>query len=216
MKFKDLTGEKFGRLTVIKRIEDHYYQSGRHDVRYQCQCDCGEFVDVLGIHLRSGHTSSCGCYRVDTSRENMTTHGLTGTRLHSIWKNMITRCTNPANKNYDVYGGRGIVLCDAWMSSFEEFYHWAMQSGYNDTLSIDRINVNKGYGPKNCRWVTQKEQCNNTRRNINVEMNGETYTLKQWAEILGLKYNTVASRVKRGWSPVDALTTPVRSIAEHT
>ena len=145
----------------------------------------------------------------------MTTHGLTGTRLYSIWKNMIERCVNRNHKNYNQYGGRGITVCDAWLTSFEEFYKWSIFYGYNDGRSLDRIDVNKGYNSMNCRWVTQKDQCNNTRRNINVEMDGEIHTLKQWTEILGLKYGTIASRVSRGWDPVTALTTPVRSVSEH-
>ena len=210
-----MTDQKIGRLTVLSRAEDHFYPSGRHDVQYLCKCDCGALVTVLGIHLRSGHTVSCGCFRVETARNTMTTHGMTGTRLHNIWKNMIERCTNSGHKNFDIYGGRGIRICDSWLTSFDEFYKWAIRYGYRDDLSLDRIDVNSGYSPMNCRWVSQKEQCNNTRRNINVEIDGETHTLKQWAEILGLKYGTIASRVKRGWSPVEALTKPVRSIAEH-
>ena len=215
MKLKDLSGETFGMLHVVQRAEDHYYPSGRHDVQYLCKCDCGNTINVLGIHLRSGHTVSCGCLRAKTARETMTTHGQTGTRLHNIWKNMLERCTNPNHKNYLIYGGRGINVCDEWSSSFEVFFEWAVNNGYDDTLSLDRANVDMGYNPRNCRWITQKEQCNNTRRNINVEIDGETHTLKQWVEILGLNYGTIVSRVKRGWDPVDALKTPVRAIAEH-
>lgn len=215
MKYHDLTGKKFGRLNVLCRAQNHVYPSGRHDVQYQCQCDCGNTVTVLGIHLRSGHTTSCGCYSSKTAKESMTIHGMSGTRLHNIWKNMISRCTNLKHPNYPLYGGRGISVCDEWRTSFDAFCSWSVNNGYADNLSLDRIDVNQGYRPENCRWITQKGQCNNTRRNINVELNGETHTLKQWTEILGLKYGTIASRVKRGWNPVDALITPVRSIAEH-
>ena len=145
----------------------------------------------------------------------MTTHGKTGTRIYNTWKNMLERCTNPNHKNYCIYGGRGITVCDEWSSSFEAFFEWAVNNGYDDKLSLDRVNVDMGYNPSNCRWVTQKEQCNNTHRNINVEIDGETHTLKQWTEILGLKYGTIASRVKRGWDPVNALKTPVRATAER-
>ena len=215
MKFQDLTGQTFGRLTVLHRTENHYYPNGRHDVQYLCQCECGNTVSVLGIHLRSGHTTSCGCYRAETTKTTMTTHGMTGSRLHNAWKNMIERCANPHHKNYDIYGGRGIEVCRDWQNSFQAFNDWAMQNGYAEHLTLDRIDVNRGYSPENCRWITQKAQCNNTRRNINVEINGETHTLKQWTEILGLKYGTISSRVERGWSPRDALLTPVRSTTEH-
>lgn len=215
MKLKDLSGQKFGRLTVLQRAEDHYYPSGRHDVQYLCKCDCGNNVTVFGIHLRSGHTVSCGCYRVEVTKFTMTKHGMSGTRLYNIWRNMYERCTNTNHPNYSIYGGRGITVCDEWVDSFEDFYLWSIQNGYGDALSLDREDVNKGYSPSNCRWITQKEQCNNTRRNIEVELNGEVHTLKQWTDILDLKYGTIASRVKRGWDPVDALTTPVRSVTEH-
>lgn len=212
---KDMIGKRFGRLVVIKRTNDHFYPSGRHDICYTCQCDCGNTVDVIGIHLRSGHTVSCGCFRVDTSRDNMTTHGMTNTRLHNIWKNMLERCFNHSHKNYDIYGGRGITVCDEWRTDFNSFAEWSFSHGYDDSLSLDRVNVDGNYSPYNCRWVTQKEQCNNTRRNILVTIGNETKTLKQWAEYYCLSYGTIASRVKRGWDPFRAVTTPVRSISEH-
>lgn len=214
IKIKDLTGEKFGRLTVLYRTKDHYYPNGRHDVQYLCKCDCGNEVVVLGIHLRSGHTLSCGCLRSDKTRNKMTKHGKTDTRIHCIWKNMKARCLNQNRKDYKLYGGRGITICDSW-NSFENFYNWAISNGYKENLTLDRIDVNKGYSPDNCRWATQKEQCNNTRKNINVFMDGEQHTLKEWAEIKGLKYGSVSSRVNRGWDPVKALKTPMRTITEH-
>lgn len=215
MRYKDLTGQKFGRLTVLRRVQDHYYPSGRHDVCYECECDCGNTVNVLSIHLRSGHTVSCGCYRVETSRDTFTTHGMTNTRLYSIWKNMRERCFNPNHKNFEIYGGRGITMCHEWVEDFANFAEWSVNNGYTEELTLDRIDVNRNYEPSNCRWVTQKDQCNNTRRNIVVEIDGETKTLKQWCEFYGLKYGTVSSRVKRGWSPKDAVLTPVRSVSEH-
>lgn len=201
----DLSGRKFGRLTVMNRTSDHIYPNGRHDIVYSCQCDCGKFVDVLAIHLRSGHTTSCGCFREDTARENMTTHGHTYTRLHCIWKNMKQRCYNPKHKNYDVYGGRGITICDEWIRDFASFERWALNNGYNDNLSIDRINANQGYSPDNCRWATQREQCNNTRRTILVEISGETHSMKEWCEIMSLQYGTVMNRVHRGMDCKSAL-----------
>lgn len=215
MLIKDLTGQRFGRLIVLYRTDDHQYPNGRHDVQYKCKCDCGKELNVLGIHLRSGHTCSCGCYREDKSREKMTTHGKTNTRLYVIWKNMRERCTNPKHKNYSIYGGRGIKICEEW-NQFDSFYNWAVCNGYSDDLTLDRIDVNQGYSPENCRWISQKEQCNNTRRNIKVSIDGEVKTLKQWSKINGLNYGTVSSRIKRGWTPIEALTSPVRTMAEHT
>ena len=215
LRYKDLTGMRFGRLSVIERTNDHFYPSGRHDVCYACLCDCGNTVNVLGIHLRSGHTVSCGCYRVETSRETFTKHGKTNTRLYTIWKNVHARCLNANHDDYKNYGDRGITICDEWLHNFERFEEWSLCHGYNDSLSLDRIDVNGNYAPDNCRWVTQKTQCNNTRKNIFATIDGRTQTLKQWCEEFGLKYGTIASRVSRGWDPVTALTTPVRSFTEH-
>ena len=128
---------------------------------------------------------------------------------------MRERCMNPAHKNFAIYGGRGIKMCDEWLNSFDSFYAWSINNGYSDDLTLDRIDVDGNYEPSNCRWVTQKDQCNNTHRNIVVTINGETHTLKQWTELLGLKYGTIVSRVSRGWDPIKALTTPVRQIGEH-
>lgn len=207
MKLQDLTGQTFGRLLVVQRIEDHYYPNGRHDVQYICRCVCGNEINALGIHLRSGHTKSCGCFRKDTTGRMKKTHGMTNTRLHNIWKNMKSRCTCSSNDDYHLYGGRGITVCKEWEGDFHTFANWAIYNGYSDGLSLDRQDVNKGYCPENCRWVTQKAQCNNTRRNINIDFNGETHTLKEWAEILHINYGTLQSRIARGWSYERALST---------
>lgn len=203
---KDLTGKTFGRLTVLYRTNDHYYPSGRHDVQYRCRCECGNEINALGVHLRSGHTKSCGCFRKETTGNTKRTHGMTNTRLHNIWKNMKSRCTYERHKDFDLYGGRGITVCDKWLNSFDEFEIWAKNNGYSDSLSLDRCDVNGNYEPSNCRWITQKAQCNNTRRNVNIEFGGGTHTMKEWAEILGVKYGTLQSRIARGWTYEKALT----------
>ena len=204
MKFKNLEGMKFGRLTVLNRIRDHYYPNGRHDVQYKCKCDCGNTVNVLGIHLRSGHTTSCGCFRVDTSRKRMTTHGMTSTRLYIIWRNMLSRCYNKKNHAYKNYGGS-----KKWKHDFMKFVKWSLKHGYANNLTIDRIDNNDNYRPKNCRWCTYKEQSNNTRRNILLTYQGETHTMKEWCEILLLDYKLIQNRIKHGWSVIEAFETPV-------
>lgn len=206
---KDLTGMTFGELTVLCRAEDHVYKSGRRDIAYTCKCSCGNIVCILAVHLRSGHTSSCGCLRVETAKRSMTTHGATSAgrcdRLYDIWKNMKSRCYNKNNKNYHNYGGRGITICGDWADDFAAFRTWSLSHGYDDDLTIDRIDVNSGYCPDNCRWATQKEQCNNTRRTIMVKINDKTHSVKEWCEIMGIKYGTVISRIYRGMDPLDAL-----------
>ncbi len=129
---------------------------------------------------------------------NGMTHGQWGTRLYRIWKCMKTRCHNQNHQAYDRYGARGITVCDEWKDDFQAFYDWAMANGYEDHLTIDRKENDKGYSPDNCRWVTAKVQANNRKNNVLVTINGETKTIAQWAEQCGLKYDTVLKRYNKG------------------
>ena len=136
-------------------------------------------------------------------------HGETHTRLFKIWSGMHERCERPKHTHFKDYGGRGIVVCDEW-SEYIPFAKWARENGYNDDLSIDRINVNGNYEPSNCRWVTEKEQHNNKRTNRVVEYMGERYTLTQLAEKFGIKKTTLKERLNSGWSVADAVNKPIR------
>ena len=153
-KTKDLTGMRFGKLTAIRLDEQKY----KNNCMWVCQCDCGKEVIVVTHNLLAGNTTSCGCKRTDTLKKRW--HGQHGTRLYRIWQNMKNRCRNPNIIGYKNYGGRGIGYCKEW-ERFEPFIDWAKQSGYNDSLSIDRIDVNGDYGPKNCKWSTPEEQSRN-------------------------------------------------------
>lgn len=142
--------------------------------------------------------------------KNSTTHGESKTRLYYVWNSMKARCFTESHKSYANYGGRGITVCAEWKNSFEAFRDWAMANGYNadakrGECTLDRIDVNGDYCPENCRWISQKEQCNNKGNNHEIAYNGKTQTLQQWCSELGLKYNTVSERLRSGWGIAEAL-----------
>lgn len=191
----DLTGEKYGRLTVVEF--SHRDKNRRY--YWSCKCDCGNIVIVSGNNLKSGNTKSCGCLNTLKRIQRKKTHGMYGTRIYRIWNGMIMRCTNQNIPIYNNYGARGISVCNEWRK-FNNFYKWAINNGYSDDLTIDRINNNGNYEPSNCRWVDYIEQANNTRRNLYIEYHGETKTLAQWSRILGFSYDLVKGRLYAGWS----------------
>ena len=204
----DLTGQKFGRLTVVERAGSN----ARGRATWRCACDCGNSLVVVGSDLLTKQTS-CGCQRRETlakfNAETKTTHGMRYTRLYKEWRSMKNRCYCDSWEDYGNYGGRGIVVCPEWRDNFEAFRDWALVNGYQDNLTLDRVNVNGNYEPSNCRWATRKQQANNTRRSLYLEYNGEVKTAKEWADALGLNYNTLYSRITtKGWSIEKALTTP--------
>lgn len=212
----EMVGKRFGRWTVIERVDKDV--DGTY---WLCRCDCGTERVVNGRGLRTGKSVSCGCYaREVTSRrmKNLTpeekmkfaryTHRQSDSRLYCIWWGMRERCYRPSKAEYKYYGGRGITICDEWLEDFMNFYNWAMANGYEDHLSIDRIDVNGNYCPENCRWATHKEQCNNRRQNRFLKFNGETHTVKEWADIIGINVVTLRGRLRTGWSVELALTTP--------
>lgn len=156
--FIDMTGQEFGRLTVLHRAPNQ----GKRTM-WVCRCECGNETIVERGNLVGGRMKSCGCLKNARISEVNKTHGLTHTRLHRIWLNMKTRCFNPKFKQYENYMGRGITMCDEWRDSFKAFYDWAMANGYKDNLSIDRINNDGNYEPSNCRWADNYVQSGNRR-----------------------------------------------------
>lgn len=211
-KFKDLTGMTFGNL----HVDSFCGLNGRHAALYWCTCSCGNHVIVMGSCLTTHNTRSCGCEAAKLSSERMknnasSQNGLSNSRLYNIYHNMKDRCYNLKNKRYYKYGGRGIIICDEWLNKengFMNFYKWSMTNGYKDNLSIDRINNDGNYCPENCRWTNNKIQQNNSTLAHYIHLDRWVFSITIWAEIVGLEFITLSTRIRRGWSIEDAILTP--------
>lgn len=211
MRTQDLSGMTFGRLTAVKCIGKN--RNGKYV--WECRCSCGKHHCVEAQKLKSGHTKSCGCYHDEASRMKENKHRKHGlvfscdgkkTRLYRIWTGMKTRCLNPNSDHFDRYMGRGITICEEWRDNFKAFHDWAIMNGYRDDLTIDRIDPNGNYCPENCRWETAKSQTRNRGCTVSISFNGESKTLKEWSQIIGVPYTTLYARYKRGLSPEAILT----------
>ena len=150
-KSQNLVGKKFNQLTVLEEIG-----KDKQGIKWLCQCECGNTTVVHTKHLKSGNIKSCGCLSYK--------HHQYGTRLYQTWTDMKRRCYIPSNKSYKYYGKLGVTVCPEWKEDFESFYKWAIENGYKDYLTIDRINPYGNYEPSNCRWATMKEQSTNKRK----------------------------------------------------
>lgn len=199
----DKSGRKYGRITVVS----FSHMDGKR-AYWNCLCAClpnGKPWLVRGDRLVDGHETSCGCL----VRETNSTHGMEGTRVYEIWRSMRKRCHTVTAPNYDLYGGRGIKVCDSWRASFEAFYA-DMGDPTSDKHTLDRRDTNGDYTPDNCRWATNEEQQNNRRNNTFLEHDGQKMTVAQWGRKLGVDRGVILQRLARGWSVHDTLTKPLQ------
>ena len=190
---EDITGKKFGRLTVIRHDHDDIHRNSY----WLCECECGNRTIVTRGGLTSGNTTSCGCYQIEGIRERATTHGMSRTPLYKVWRDMRTRCENKNGAAYHRYGGRDISVCYEW-KTFENFRDWAAESGYERGLTLDRADNDNGYSPTNCRWVDMRTQGNNRSTNHIVEHCGVSHNIMEWTKILSVNYSTLWARIRRG------------------
>lgn len=203
----DITGQRFGRLVAIERVG----ANARKQALWHFRCDCGGEKVAVASEVKRGSTQSCGCLANEQRRAAAQTQCHAYSRRHwpreyKSWEHMLSRCYDPADAKYAIYGGRGIKVCDAWRESFRAFADDMGRAPAGCT--IDRIDVDGDYTPENCRWATRKEQANNMRTNRLVTMDGKTQTVQQWCDELGADSNLVYQRLFRGWDEKRAILEP--------
>lgn len=204
MKLIDLTGKKYNHLLVIERAENSHCGVSR----WKCLCDCGNETIVRAANLKNGAVKSCGCLR---SKPWNKKHGLSNTRLYRKWQSMKRRCYDISAPQYKHYGGRGICVCDEWKNNFEAFQDWSLLTMGDESLTLERIDVNGDYSPDNCTWVDKKSQANNRTSCVMITYQGKTQNLMQWCEELGKDYKLVHCRMFRSrWTFEDAISKPVK------
>lgn len=204
MKLVNLVGERFGRLLVIEKAD-----SLNKHTRWLCQCDCGNKCVVHGTSLKTGNTTSCGCFKTEKLKKLYSGVRQNDLHLYAVWNGIKQRCFNKNHRSYHDYGDRGITMDKGWADNYETFYNWAIQNGYREGLEIDRIDYDGDYCPSNCRFVDKDIQANNKRNVKLYTINGITKSLSQWCKYYDQDYYRVRQRVyKLGWSIEDALSLP--------
>lgn len=203
MKRLDISGQRFGRLVALRQGPSDQSPSRPH-ITWECICDCGEVTIARLNNLRSGRAVSCGCIKKNGDHKRR--HGMTGTPEYMTWHRMKKRCTDPLHPDFQLYGGRGISVCDEWMASFESFFAH-MGNRPSDDHSIERLDVNGNYEPKNCVWADDKVQSRNRRNNVYYEHAGLRMCQSDWASKLEISTSTLIQRV-RTWGIHRALNTP--------
>ena len=203
----DLVGHRFGKLTVIEYLGLRKRPDGRNNTWFLCKCDCGNKCEKKGTQLNSGKVNSCGCLYKELAHKKPNYHGKKHLKLYQVWCSFRHRCNIPTDEAYHNYGGRGIGYAPEW-DNYLTFEKWALENGYQQDvgLTLERIDVNKGYTPENCCWADRKRQSNNKRNNLYFAIDGVTHTLAEWCEIYNVPYARVDARINTlGWSFEDAL-----------
>jgi hypothetical protein len=198
---QNMIGKKFTNLTILSEAEAHITKGGHKRRAVICQCDCGKIIKSQISPIISKSVKSCGCYSAKLAKERMLyenkTHGMVKSPEYNSWRSMKKRCYLKAHKSYKYYGGRGIIVCDRWLNSFENFLQ-DMGIRPEGNYSLDRIDNNGDYCPENCRWATLLEQGRNQRTNVNVTYQGETKCIAEWAEVTGMPYGKLHYRITVG------------------
>ncbi len=209
---KDVSGEKYSRLTAVGVVHKKYVSSKTRGNFWLFKCTCGGEVIVRLTDVFTGKQSSCGCRRREVTRDRMQTHGKSQTDAYKTWSCMIRRCYDPRHPDYKNYAERDILICDHWYNplqleqSFLNFYNDMGDRPFKSS-QIDRIDNDKGYFPENCRWSTPKQNSNNTRRTVFVTLNGVTRSVSEWADITGMPIQRIRCRANLGWAAEDVLNT---------
>ena len=194
-------GYRFGRLAILERVP----VLATPYTHWKVRCDCGQEKVVTARHLRRGDTRSCGCLHKEIHRIRLRTHGKSHTPTWNVWQSMLRRCETPSATYYRHYGGRGITVCQRW----KKFEHFLADMGERPPgLELDRINNDGNYEPKNCKWSSKYDQCNNRRCNRIIVFAGQRKTLSEWARSVGLRAGTLAGRLKSKWDMERALLAP--------
>ncbi len=188
--------KSYGMLRIIKEVEPGIKPSGQRYSRVLCECECGNRKIIRKFSVTSGRTKSCGCLQKKKTSEIFTTHGMSGKRLNSIYRGMKSRCYNKHSPDYENYGERGITICEEWLKTPCSFYDWAKDK-YKDGFSIERIDVNKGYCPDNCRFISLVEQARNKTNTFWVGFKGDKISFATACEQEKLNYHTAWQRIKR-------------------
>lgn len=211
-RIKDLTGQKFGKLTVLS-----YAFSDKHRVsHYLCECECGNQKIISGQNLSKGLTKSCGCIKKskksnDKPQKRDRFKWASYDRIYRIWYGIKYRCYYKTSTSYKKYGAKGVTMCEEWKNDFQNFKQWALENNYAENLTIDRIDNSKGYQPDNCRFVDYQTQNNNRSCNHYITIDNVTHTITEWLRIYNLRRSSYDKRIKKGYSEIEAITTPKKA-----